>query len=135
MRWRYLNTQSGFTLVELIITATYVASVSAAIVGIFITVNKLNKHARNLSIATAIAQQKIETDRDAGYSAIPASDDFTAKLPTNFGSPKSAVATFSDLSPAQAGLKQLDVVISWKDNGGTKHVQLSTLVAQQGIDR
>ena len=36
MKWQYLRNQDGFTLVELIITATYVAAASSAIIGIFI---------------------------------------------------------------------------------------------------
>ncbi|HSX41462.1 MAG TPA: hypothetical protein VLF21_02430 [Candidatus Saccharimonadales bacterium] len=132
---KHLDSESGFTLVELIITATFVAAASAAIIGIFVTVNKLNKQARNLAIATALAQQKIETDRNQGYESIPANEDFTTSLPSNFGSPKSATASYSDLSPVQDGLKQLNIAIYWQEDKVTKHVQLSTLISQQGIGR
>jgi type II secretory pathway pseudopilin PulG len=127
--------EGGFTLVELIVTATFVATMSTIIVEVFVTIGKVNRQARNLAVATELAQQKMEADRDAGYSAIPASEDFTASLPGYFGAPKSATATFSDIVPADSGLKQLDVSISYTDAHQTKNVKLSTLVAQTGIDR
>lgn len=122
-------------MVELIITATFVAAASAAIVAIFITVNKLNKQARNLAVVTALAEQKIEIYRNGAYSAIPLgtpAETFTSSLPSNLGSPKSAVTNVSETTP---GLKQVDVLITWKEDGVTKNVQLSTIVGQRGIDR
>lgn len=133
-RWKHPD-QSGFTLIELIVTASFVASLAILTVEVFISVGKTNRLARNLSIATQLAQQKIEMDRNAGYNAIPASENFSSLLPTNFGAPKSAIATFSDLSPVQPGLKQLDVIVSWKDSGNIKTVKVTTLVTQRGIDR
>lgn len=108
---------------------------SAAIVEIFIVVGHMDKQSRNMAVATALAEQKIETYRDAGYNAIPPgtpAEDFSALLPANFGTPKSAVA---NVSTPQAGLKQVDVVISYTDDKRAKKIQLSTLVAQTGIDR
>lgn len=122
-------------MVELIITATFVAAASAAIVGIFITVNKLNKQARNLAIVTAIAQQKIETYRNGAYSAIPTgtpAETFTSSLPANLGSPKAAI---TNVGGSTAGIKTVDVQINWQEDGVTKHVQISTIIAQRGIDR
>lgn len=130
-----LRSEKGFTLVELVVTATFVAITSAAIVDIFITVGKLNKEARNLAVATALAQQKLEVYRDSGYAAIPTGSpavDFTSSLPANFGSPKSAVA---NVTTPQAGLKKVDIVISYQEGGVPKHVQISTLMAQRGINR
>jgi type II secretory pathway pseudopilin PulG len=132
---RYLRSQNGFTLVELIVTATYVAAASAAIIGIFITVGKMNRYSRNMTTATALAEQKIEVYRDAGYAAIPVgspAEDFSSQLPANFGSPKAAVANVTE-SPV--GLKKVDVVITYTDDGRPKKVELTTLVAQKGIDR
>ncbi len=102
----YLSKESGFTLVELIVTATFVAVASTAIVGIFITIERLNRESRNLTIATQIAQQKLEDLRNTNYTSIttsPPSQNFTSKLPLNFGSPKSATVTITETS---LGLKK-----------------------------
>jgi prepilin-type N-terminal cleavage/methylation domain-containing protein len=127
--------QQGFTLVELIVTAAYVATASAAIIGIFITIGAINRESRNMSVATALAEQKIETYRNAGYNAVPIgtpAEDFSSKLPTNFGSPKSAVA---NVTTPSTGLKQVDIVISYTENKRPKKVQMSTLMTQRGINR
>lgn len=127
--------QRGFTLVELVVTATLVAVASMAIIGIFITIGTLNRQSRNLAVATAIAEQKVETYRDAGYAAIPVGnpgEDFSSMLPTNFGNPKSAVANVTVVSP---GLKRVDILINYTEGGTPKKVQTTTLMAERGINR
>lgn len=130
-----LHSKHGFTMVELMVTAMFISLTSAAIINIFILTGKLNTQARNLAVATALAEQKLEVYRDAGFNAIPLGspgETFTSVLPANFGSPKSAIA---NVTSPQAGLKQVDIVISYTDAGRTKKVQISTLMAQRGINR
>jgi type II secretory pathway pseudopilin PulG len=130
-----LKSQSGFTLVELVITATYVAAATAAIVGIFIVIGKLSKQSRNLAVATALAEQEVEKWRNSPYTAIPIgtpADDFSSSLPANFGSPKSALANITE-SPT--GIKNVDVVVTYYDDNRPKKIELTTLIGQRGIDR
>lgn len=132
---RSSRNQAGFTLIELIITASFVAAASAAIVSIFITVGKINKQSRNMAIVTALAQEKIEVYRDGGYAALAIgspTEDFSSKLPANLGSPKSAV---TNVSLAQSGLKKVDIMITYTEEGRPKHIQLTTLMAEKGINR
>ncbi|MBW3538229.1 type II secretion system GspH family protein [Candidatus Parcubacteria bacterium] len=135
MRVRLTKDESGFTLIELIITVTFVTIALVAIVEAFITVDKLNRQARNLAIATQLAGRQVEAARNLGFEAIPASQSFTAELPDNFGAPKSGSAEFVDLSPAEPGLKRLNVVIYYHEGGIRKDVQLSTLITERGINR
>jgi type II secretory pathway pseudopilin PulG len=131
----YIKNQEGFTLVELVVTAVFVAAASAAIIGIFIVTGKLARQSRNLAVATALAEQKIEVYRDAGYAALPTgtpAEDFSGSLPANFGGPKSAV---TNVSLPHAGLKQVDVVILYTEDKRPKQVRLTTLIAQRGINR
>ena len=135
VRLPQMRNESGFTLVELIITATFVAAASTAIIGIFISVSILNAQARNISLATALAEKKLETYRDAGYSAIPTgnpAETFTSEMVPQLGSPRSATTI---VTVPQAGLKQVDVKVMFTQNGRTQNIQLSTLVAQRGINR
>ncbi len=136
-RITYVRHEKGFTLVELIVTATVVTIASLAIMTIFLVTAKLNKHARNMAVATALATQKLETYRDAGFSAIPTgapAETFTNLLPANFGNPKSAVANVA-VDPTKPGLKQVDIIISYFDDKQLKKIQVSTIVAQRGINR
>lgn len=127
--------QGGFTLVELIVTATFTATVLIAIVGVFVMAGKLNRHSRNLAIATQLAQQKIEIYRNTAYGSIPIgspAETFTSSLPSNFGSPKSATVTVTQLQP---GLLQLDVAIVYSEEGAPKNVQVTTLIAERGLNK
>lgn len=122
-------------MIELVVTAVFISITAAAIINIFILTGKLNKQARNMAVATALAEQKLETYRDAGFNAIPTgspAETFTSVLPANFGSPKSAIA---NVSSPQPGLKRVDIVITYTDDRRTKNVRLTTLMAQRGINR
>jgi type II secretory pathway pseudopilin PulG len=130
-----LSRAGGFTLVEVVVTAAFTATAIAAIIGIFITVGKLNKQARNLAVATQIAQQKLETYRNKAYPAVaigtPA-ETFTSELPANFGSPKAATATVAEI---ESGLKKVDINITYTDDRRLKHVDITTYITERGIDR
>lgn len=126
----------GFTLIEVVVTATFTTMAIIAIVSVFINIEDLNRRSRNLAIAAEIGQQKIESDRNLGYAAIPASEDFTSALPGNqFSAPKSAIASFVDLSPAVSGLKTLNITMYYTENGHRRDIQISTLIAQRGINK
>jgi type II secretory pathway pseudopilin PulG len=125
----------GFTIIEVIVTATFVATVLIAISGVFIMVGKLNRQSRNLAIATALAEQKLEVYRNDAFSSIPVgspAETFTASLPANFGSPKSAVVNVTTVS---AGLEQVDIKIAYTEEGTPKNVQVTTLIAEQGLNK
>jgi prepilin-type N-terminal cleavage/methylation domain-containing protein len=127
--------QKGFTLLEVVVT-TVVMGVAFIVVGqMFIMIDVVNRESRNYIIASEYAQLKMEHYRNAGYNAIPASLDFSTTLPPQLNSPRSGTLTFTDTTPISSGLKQLNIIISYQEGNRTKQVQLTTLVAQRGIDR
>ncbi|HVE81134.1 MAG TPA: hypothetical protein VNA68_03310 [Candidatus Dormibacteraeota bacterium] len=130
---RRIKNQHGLTLIELIVTASFVAAAAIAVAEIFITVGNLTRQARNISSATATAQEKIEVYRDAGYASIPTgSSDFTSTLPTGLGSPKSGTAVVVEAPP---GLKRVDILITYTEGKKAKKVQVTTYITQRGINR
>lgn len=131
---RILASQSGFTMIEVVVTTILIGFMFIALSESIAGVQTLNRQARNYLSANEYAQHRMEYYRNAGYNAIPASEDFTSSLPGELGTPRSGLMTFTDLSPAIASLKKLDITISYKD-GAIRTIQLSTLVAQRGIDR
>lgn len=129
-----MKDQSGFTLIELILTGTILASAVVTMVSLFISVEALNHRARNLTLATQIMQQQMESYRNTGYGSLPVgSNDFSAALPSSLTAPRSGTANITEVDPA--GLKQIDVTINYTESGKTKTVESSTLVAIRGIDR
>ncbi len=127
-----IKSQSGFTLLEIIVTITIIAMGTLAIASVSVGTGSINRQAQNLSLATEAAQKKMEADRNLPYASIPASEDFSASLPADLPTPKSATATLTTISP---GLSRLDINVSYTDKSHTRNAQISTLVYQQGINR
>lgn len=131
------DNQAGFTLIETLVALVVIAMSVAAVLTAFIAVESLNRRARNLTIATQAANQQLETYRNTAYAGIPtgANQDLSSLLTPypSLGTPRSALATITEIDPA--GLKQVDIAISYTESGKTKNVQVSTLIARRGINR
>lgn len=131
---RYLKKQGGFTFLEVVAAATFVSIAFVSVVQVFITVNRINRHARNLTDAKQLAQEKVEIYRNTAYSDIPIGSPavtFTSELPARLPSPRSGVINVSEVEP---GLKRIDVNILYTDRTA-KNVQLTTYVTEDGINR
>ncbi len=130
-----MSNQRGFTLIEVIITATLVAIAASAIVGLFVVIGGLNRQSRDLAIATQQLQIKLESYRNQTYNAIPTgspAETFTAALPTDLDTPRSAIVNVTE-SPV--GLKLVDIQISYTEGNATKKVQAQTYISQHGVGR
>lgn len=128
--------EGGFTLIELILTCVVLTTTILAIFGLLSTLRIINARADNLTVAVEAAQLQLENYRNLPYSAIAVgTQNTTSQLAsfTKLGSTRSSSVTVS-LSDAR-GLKRVDVVVNYADRGATKKVNLSTLVALNGIDR
>lgn len=128
----YTNQQTGFTLLEIVVTIVIIAMGTLAVATVSIGTGSINHQARQLALATAAIQQKMEADRNLPFASIPANEDFTSSLPAELASPRSAIATFTNVV---AGLSRLDINVSYTDKNHTRSAQVSTLIYQQGIDR
>lgn len=139
-RWRHLHSQSGFTFPEVLVTVIIVAIGTLSVMGVFISVNKLNSQSKHLAAATQAAQKKVESYRNAGFSSLPAAGttvDFTSDLPSTLGSSRQALAKFTDKSSASApnSLRQVTIEITYSDGKASKRVDLTTYIAKRGINR
>ena len=130
-----LKSESGFTLVELIITATFISAASLAAISIFINIGGLTRQSRNMAIATQFIQKKVEGYRNIGYQSIPTTEDLTPTLPAELDTPKGGTATFSDFAPAKDGLKKLDIELYYHEGTKRKDIKITTYVTRRGINR
>lgn len=129
------NQQGGFTLIELVVTMTIIAIGAVAIIEIFVGIGNIDQQSRHMAVATQQLQIKVESYRNIAYASIPIgspAEDFTSSLPADLPSPRSATATITE-SPA--GLKLIDVQISYTEGKVTKRVQVSTYASRHGIGR
>lgn len=127
-----LKRESGFTLVELALTAAVVGLAVLAIGTAFTTIQQANRDARTQIIATQAAQQEMEIVRNTPYSALAVG---TTDLSSNLSAypllpgPKSMQLA---ITQSAADLLQAEVTVSYQWHGGSRDLKLTTLVANNG---
>ena len=95
------------------------------------TLAVVNDRAKDLTYANALAENKIESVRSLGFTALSdGTTDFTSELPDTIAEPRSATYVVS--SP-NSSLKQIDVNITYNDHGETRTINYVTYVGELGI--
>jgi prepilin-type N-terminal cleavage/methylation domain-containing protein len=125
------NKQSGFTIIELLISIAVFGVVIPGLVALINGINDLNDRARDLSVINGLVENKVESLRSISFVGINnGTVDFTSELPATIGGPKSANYT---VSSASTSLKQIDINISYQDNGTTKNINYRTYLGELGV--
>jgi prepilin-type N-terminal cleavage/methylation domain-containing protein len=125
------NKNSGFTLVEVLV-AIVVGGVYMSTFGVLLGAHThLSQRGRDLTVANAFAENKIEEIRSKGYTAVGlGSTDISNELPAELGAPRSAelhVTTESD------GLKQIVVSLAYNDQGKNQTYAYTTYLGELGV--
>jgi Tfp pilus assembly protein PilV len=132
-----LKSERGYTIMEFVIASIVIGIVVLSLYGMFYGVTKINTDADNYTIATAAAEQILEEYRNTPYSSISVGtvDDTSSALAAypSLLSPRSATATVTLVNAS--GIKQVDVTISWTGQGGAKSIELTTQIADIGLNR
>ncbi len=124
------NDVAGFSIVELILAivvgATFLGSMSL----VTNSYTNLGKRSRNLVLANAYAEAKVEGLRNTGYNSLNAgTTSLTAELPSQLPGRSGSLV----ISQPQTGLKQLDVSISYKDGTISRTYTYRTYVGELGV--
>ena len=123
--------QAGFTVVELLVAIAVVGILVPTLIGFVTTLNRFNDRTRDLTLVTSMAENKIEGLRSIGYSGVNDGNySFTNELPPTLSSPKSASYT---VTTPTAGMKQVDLAISFNDHGTTQTVNYRTYIGELGV--
>lgn len=120
----------GFSLLEVVISI-FVVGVMLLLLQAVTRTNVLIRNVKNQGIALAIARNKVEALRSAGYASVPASGTFTDSLISTL--PAGATTTLTT-SNYNAKTKQVAVTVTWKTLGYTASstVSITTLITQVG---
>jgi type II secretory pathway pseudopilin PulG len=125
------NSQSGFTIVELVVTIIVAGIIIPAVAVALTNLAVVNKVARDKALANMIVQNKVETLRSAGYNTLSGgTTSFATELPSTIGSPRSASYTVS--SPT-TGVKQIDINMSFTEYHITKNLAYRTYISELGV--
>lgn len=112
------SSQSGFTLVEVIVSGMLIALVIAGVHGLVQSVLRAAHLAAQTTTATEMAQQKLETLLTTNYNSVASGADATTVFQRNW----TVTAGANDT-------KNIRVDVSWRDTRGRSHsVTLSSMV-------
>ncbi len=123
--------QSGFTIVELIITLLVGASFVAAMSNVFTTQTYIAQRGRDSVIANAYAESKFEALRSKGFLGLSdGTTDVTSELPSELNTPHSGSLTISSYNSA---IKKVDLTINYNAQGQTKTFSYTSYIGELGV--
>ncbi|HVI60713.1 MAG TPA: type II secretion system protein, partial [Candidatus Saccharimonadales bacterium] len=124
--------QSGFTLVELLVTIAIVGITTASLASMFISIQKIQHQTLHVDGATRAAQREIESLRNDNYASLTPGQtiNFTSQLPDNL--PPGSSGTVQVSQPSN-DLRRVDVTVTYKENGKQRNITLSSLIGVIGI--
>jgi prepilin-type N-terminal cleavage/methylation domain-containing protein len=121
----------GFTIIELVVTIVIAGIIIPAVAVALTNLSVVNKVARDKALANMIVQNKVETLRSSGFNSLSdGTTSFVAELPNTIGSPRSASYTVS--TPA-AGIKQIDLSVSFTEYRVAKSLSFRTYISELGV--
>lgn len=124
------KTQSGFTLIEVIITMALIVA-TLVVYNVTSKMVLVNRSDRYKEIALRIADQKMQNLRTTAFSSLPSSGSFSDTLLSSLpgGSGNMTLTTLN------AKTKDVVVTVTWNNptGTGTQQVQLQTYITEGGI--
>jgi prepilin-type N-terminal cleavage/methylation domain-containing protein len=123
--------ETGFTLVELLVSITLIGIVVTAVTTLFTSIQSVQRRTAYMETATREAQRQMESLRNNNYNNLTAGQtiDFTDELPEVLQNPSGTV-TVSEPDP---GLKRVDIQVVYYEGEQQQQVELSSLVGILGI--
>ena len=129
-----MDKETGFTIPELIVAIVFIGFAFIAITQLYLSIQRIQDQTAYIQIASHVAQTEIESLRNSNYSSLADNStiDFSSSLPAGLPGPSSgSVAVTSPM----AGLKRVDVTVSYTDHGSQHKVELTSLIGVIGISQ
>jgi prepilin-type N-terminal cleavage/methylation domain-containing protein len=141
LHYKATDDQSGFAIVELLITLIIIGVAFGAFMVTFTTIQSINKKAQDISKANTLSFAKVQEYENKNYTTLPATapigtlqevEDFSASLPTTMQSPRVGKVYINTIS---ATLKQVVVTIEFGSGDTKRIVQYGDFIQRHGLGR
>ncbi len=117
--------------VELLVTIIVGAILILSLNSIVVSHSFLTQRSRNLVMANAFAEQKVEALRSRGYLAVSSgSTNITAELPDDLKRPRSATQNVTNYS---SGIKRIHLSITYNEQGKPRTQSYVTYLGELGV--
>jgi len=121
--------KKGFSLIEVVVALFIIGVILTLYQASFSTV-LLSRSAKDQEIALRIANNKMEELRAGGYSALPASSNFSDSQLSSLSSSSASLA----ITNFSTDTKQIVITVRWQEPGSLtlKNISLTTLITKIG---
>jgi len=123
----------GYSLIELMLAVSLFALAILTTLGAFNLALKVTKAAREITVATNLAEQIIEQLREKSFSSINLDQNPTAQATTKL--PGGFTKTTIDYYEGNDKIKQVTVEVYWESRPEAEAITLITLISQGGINQ
>ena len=132
MNTAQLPNDSGFTLVELLITIVVLGIVISSLGGLYYLMQITEVQSQHYDLAVRAARTEIEDLRNNGYASLTpgSSINFTSSLPAALPPDKQGTVA---ISQPLSELRRVDVTITYTDYGKPQTVELSSDIGIVGL--
>jgi prepilin-type N-terminal cleavage/methylation domain-containing protein len=122
------NCSKGFTLIESLMAMFILSMVLLGMASLLCSTMVYNQHSGNISTATTLAQDKLETLRHAGYGSIAGGTTAESGIDGN-GNPGGVYTRSTTVDDTTLGnMKIITVSVDWDWKGASRNVTLKTIL-------
>jgi prepilin-type N-terminal cleavage/methylation domain-containing protein len=127
LRRRKRNGQSGFTLVEILVSLVLATIAMIGVIALYRAQTSASSFSRRTTEATILAEDKLERLRTATLAAQAATAEplMDETGLANAAGPFTRTTTITAVTPGTEALWHLKVVVSWTEEGITKSVTVN----------
>lgn len=121
----------GYTIVELLIVIIVGGIILTGAQVLVISHSHLSQRTRDVVVANAYAEKKIESLRSAGFLSLSdGAIDIAGDLPTELKNPRAGTLT---ISTQTAAIKRVALSITYNDQGTARNYQYTTYIGELGV--
>jgi prepilin-type N-terminal cleavage/methylation domain-containing protein len=123
--------EGGFTLVEILVCIVVAAVITVSLNQVVNSYIGITKKGRYMNSANSYIEAKVEALRNSGYNSLTnGTTSLTPELSTTL--PRSRSAFMTVTSPS-AGLKKVDLTVSYNEQGQTTSLNYTTYLGELGV--